>query len=340
MWWWGFLLSYLGVLMRFIFLVALIATSVHAEPQPYLQKPTVSFRALKGSDPKPANPKVRYIAGYELVAKGTSELVGLSDLHIFAEGDTLKVEAVSDYGAVAQFELKADGRGGYLDSSLEIDPLLDATGKRFAYKEQADSEGLTVDPLTLDRYVSFEGNQRVMKFPAVGSAVPWKHAGETLPLGGLPNFPSNLGMEAVTYVQEPKGDALLVGVESGGFWRCGLTLNVCTEVHGPATPGFLYMMTSLAVVDDEDPRHDHDILGLYRYYDPITGPRNLLRLLHLEGDTLTVTSDMAKITPPLPVDNFEGVAAVRTATGYRIFLISDSLKEDGKPKLLIFDWTV
>ena len=319
--------------------LTLFANSAHVEPLPYLQKPTVSFRALKGSDPRPVNPKVRYVGGYELVAKGTSELVGLSDLHIFSDGDTLKVEAVSDFGTMAQFELKADDKGGYLDSPLDIDPLLDSDGKRFAYKTEADSEGMTVDPLSGDRYVSFEGHQRVMKFAAPGKVVPWKRAGETLPLGGLPSFPPNLGMEAVTYIQEPKGDALLIGVEGGGFWRCGLALNVCTEIHGPATPGFLYMMTSLAVVDYGDPRRDHDILGLYRYYDPITGPRNVLRLLHLEGDTLTVVSDLVKITPPLPVDNFEGVASVKTATGYRIFLVSDSVKADGMSKLLVFDWT-
>ncbi len=324
--------------MRFIFpILTLLAASAHAEPQPYLQKPTVSFRALTGADPKPVNPKVCYIGGYELVAHGTSELDGLSDLHIFPEDGTLKVEAVSDYGAMAQFELKAGGKGGYLDSPLEIDPLLDGDGKRFTYKNEADSEGMTTDPISGDRYVSFEGHQRVMKFAAKEAV--WKGAGETLPLSGLPNFPANQGMEAVAFIQEPKDDALLIGVESGGFWRCGLALNKCTEVKGPATPGFLYMMTSLAVVDYDDPRHDHDILGLYRYYDPITGPRNVLRLLHLEGTTLSVVSDMVKITPPLPVDNFEGVASLKTATGYRIFLISDSLKEDGKPKLLIFDWT-
>ncbi len=325
--------------MRAFLLIALLAAAANAEPLPYLQKPTVSFRTLTGNDPKPVNPKVRYIGGYELVAHGTSELDGLSDLHIFPEGDTLKVEAVSDFGAMAQFELKAGDRGGYLDSPLVIDPLHDANGRRFTNKEQADSEGMTVDPLSLDRYVSFEGNQRVMKFAATGKTVPWKRPGETLPLGGLPNFPANQGMEAVTYIQEPQGDALLIGIESGGFWRCSLALNTCSEVHGPGTPGFLYMMTSMAVVDYGDPRRDHDILGLYRYYDPITGPRNLLRLLHLEGETLTVVSDMAKITPPLPVDNYEGVAVIRIADGYRIFLISDSLKENGKPKLLVFDWT-
>lgn len=326
--------------MRFVLVsLALLAASAHAEPVPYLQKPTVSFEALKGSDLKPVNAKVRYIGGYELVAHGTSELVGLSDLHIVPDGNTLKVEAVSDFGAMAQFELKPDGRDGYLDSSLEIDPLLDPDGKRFTYKNEADSEGMTVDPVRGDRYVSFEGHQRVMKFAQDARLSPWRQAGESLPLSGLPNFPANQGMEAVTFIQEPQGDALLIGVESGGFWRCGLALNACTEVHGPATPGFLYMMTSLAVVDYDDARRDHDILALYRYYDPITGPRNVLRLLHLEGDTLTAVSDMVKITPPLPVDNYEGVASVKTATGYRIFLISDSLKEDGKPKLLIFDWT-
>ncbi|WP_303827871.1 esterase-like activity of phytase family protein [Asticcacaulis taihuensis] len=321
--------------MRFIFaILALLATSAHAEPQPYLQRPTVSFRALKGSDPKPVNPKVRYVGGYELVAKGTSELVGLSDLHVSPDGDRLKVEAVSDFGIMARFELTPDGKGDYLDSPLEIDPLLDPQGRRLTDKNEADAEGLTTDPVSGNRYISFEGHQRVITFPHDLLSGP----GEVVPLGGLPVFPFNQGMEGVTYIQDPRGDALLIGVEAGGFWRCGLALNTCMEIHGPATPGFLYMMTSLAVVDYGDPRRDHDILGLYRYYDPITGPRNVLRLLHLEGDTLTVVSDLVKITPPLPVDNFEGVASVKTATGYRIFLVSDSVKADGRSKLLIFDW--
>lgn len=322
--------------MRIILIsLALLAASAHAEPQPYLQKPTVSFRPLKGSDPKPVNPKVRYVGGYELEARGTSELVGLSDLHVFPDGDLLKIEAVSDFGVMARFELKADGKSGYLDSPLEIDPLHDPQGRRFNNKGEADAEGMTADPMNGELYVSFEGHQRVMKF----AQNPFSQAGEVLPLAGLPNFPANQGMEAVTYLPEPDGGALLIGVESGGFWRCGLASNVCTEVHGPATPGFLYMMTSLYALDHDDPRRNHDILGLYRYYDPFTGPRNVLRLLHLEGDTLSAVSDMVKIAPPLPVDNYEGVAAVKNATGYRIFLISDSLKEDGKPKLLVFDWT-
>ena len=318
----------------FLFSLVLLATSVHAAPQPYLQKPTVSFRALPTViDPKPLNAKVRYVGGYELNARGTTQLDGLSDLLVLPEGDTLKVEAISDFGAIARFELKSNGKGGYLDSQLEIDRLRDGSGKTFQNKMQADSEGLTYDPVSGDRYVSFEGMQRVMTF------ADWRGAGETLPLAGLAQFPGNSGMEAVTYVREADGDSLLIGVESGGFWRCGLALDRCHEITGPATPGFLYMMTSLAVVVQDETAKSHEVLALYRYFDPSSGPRKVLRLLRLEGDKLTLVEDLAKVAPPLPYDNYEGVAAVKTATGYRIFLISDGLHDKDKPKMLIYDWT-
>ena len=321
--------------MRSVFLIALLATSASAAPQPYLQKPTVSFRALSAViDPKPLNAKVRYVGGYELNAKGTTQLDGLSDLLVLPEGDALKVEAISDFGAIARFELKSDGKGGYLDSPLEIDRLRDGKGKTFQNKMQADSEGLTYDPVSGDRYVSFEGMQRVMTF------TDWRGAGEILPLAGLAQFPGNSGMEAITYVREAAGDSLLIGVESGGFWRCGLALDRCREITGPATPGFMYMMTSLAVVAQNETAKSHEVLALYRYFDPFNGPRNVLRLLRLEGDKLSLVEDLAKVAPPLPYDNYEGVAAVKTATGYRIFLISDGLHDNDKPKMLIYDWTL
>jgi len=323
--------------MRFILAsLILLASSAHTEPRPYMQKPTVNFRALPGKDTNAVNPKVHYVGGYELVAHGTAELMGLSDLHLSVSGDKIQVEAVSDFGAMAQFELTPDGKGGYLDSPLEIDRLRGEDGKDFTHKMFADAEGLTADPVSGERYVSFEGRQRVMRFTPPQM---WKGGGAVLPLTGLPLFPANSGMEAVTYVREPAGDSLLIGVESGGFWRCGLKTYACTEVSGPAVPGFLYMMTSLSVVNAGEIGNDHEILALYRYYDPLTGPRNVLRLLRLADGKLSVIGDMAHVTPPLPVDNYEGVAAVKTDAGYRIFLISDSLKDDGKPKLLVFDWT-
>jgi len=335
----------------FLLPVALLclAAPVHAEPHPYLQKATVSFRRLPEARYIPVNPDVHYVAGYELEARGTDLLTGLSDLQLFPGPDGAHAEAISDYGAIARFDLVPDEhdsfQGGFRDSPVSIDPLHDEDGKPYADKALADSEDIAFDPVTGTHYVSFEGFQRVMRY------TDWTGKGETLPLSGLPPFPSNEGMEGLAYIHEPVGDSggdsggdsLLIGVESGGFWRCGLPLSslvagACREVHAPGPPGFLYKMVSLAVLDYA--AHDHDILALYRYYDPFNGPRNILRLMKLEGDTLTTRTTLLKVAPPLPYDNFEGVAAVPVPGGYRLYLISDGLHPQDRPKLLVFDWHI
>jgi hypothetical protein len=314
----------------------LVASTAHAEPIPYNQTPTVSFRALPTvSDPKPVNPKVRYVAGYELEAHGTSFLIGLSDLQLAPEGDGFSVEAISDWGAAARFSLIPDGQGSFKDSPLVIDPLRDENGKIFYDKTQGDAEDIAVDPATGTRYASFEGFHRIVAYARPDT---WRGKGTILPLSGIPRFPDNEGMEGLTFIHEAAGDSLLVGAESGGYLRCYLTDFACRTVKGPPAPGFLYKTVSLAVLDPADPAHDHDILALSRYYDPLTGPRNILRLLKLEGDQLTEVETLLKIAPPLPADNYEGVSAVRTATGYRLYFISDGIGDFAKPKLLIFDW--
>jgi hypothetical protein len=303
-----------------------------AEPHPYLQKASVRFRPLPPVSPAPhPDAAIHYVAGYELVAQGTDLLTGLSDIELFADGDHYRAEAISDYGAMARFDLRPDDKGGLADSELRLDPLHDEDGKPFYDKELGDSEDIAHDPATGARYVSFEGYQRVMRY------ADWAGRGETLVLSGLPPFPSNEGMEGLAYIRDKGGDSLLIGVEAGGFWRCDLADGTCREVQAPGPPGFLYKLTSLAVLDYGG--HDHDILALYRYYDPFNGPRNILRLMKLDGDRLTTEATLLKIAPPLPYDNFEGVSAVRTKDGYRLYLISDGLHPQDRPKLLVFDWT-
>ncbi len=176
---------------------------------------------------------------------------------------------------------------------------------------------------------------------AYAPGTAWGGTPRQLPLSGLPVFPNNEGMEGLSFVHDAAGDgkvggdSLLIGVEAGGFWRCPTTTFACRPVDGPGVPGFLYMLSSLAPLPDDD----HAILGLYRYYDPFTGPRNVVRLMRLQGDTLVKVIDLARIAPPLPYDNYEGVAAVKTATGYRLYLICDGLHDSDKPKILMFDWT-
>ncbi len=319
--------------MRVILAIALalgLVTPAHAELRPYNQKPTVSFKTLPAiAGPNQMNKSVHYLGGYEMTAHGTEQFLGLSDLQLFPINDGLRVEAISDLGAAVTFDMVPDGKGGMRDTAVDIDLLRDQEGHAYFNRELSDAEDIAYDANRGTRYVSFERLQRVMAYPAPDG---WRGTGRVLPLSGLAAFPTNEGMEGLTLV---KG-SLLIGVEAGGFWTCPLTTYDCREVSGPGAPGFLYKLTSLAVLDDSVAKPE--ILTLYRYFDPFTGPRNILRLLRLDGDRLVVVEDLLKIAPPLPWDNYEGVAAVKTPTGYRLYLICDGLHDTDKPKILVYDW--
>ncbi|WP_181404589.1 esterase-like activity of phytase family protein [Asticcacaulis tiandongensis] len=288
-----------------------------AEPRAYDASATLRFEAIEVSDPE-AGERARLRSAYMLKPEGTSHFAGLSDLLVHPKADGLRIEAISDFGDHVAFDFRPEG-----PVALEIGVLKDAALKPFGNKTLSDAEDMAVDPETGDYYVSFEGNHRVMRY-ADGLAGP----GEVLPLSGLPKFPDNQGLEALTV----HGRNLIIGAETGGFWRCGLTDYVCRQLKGLTTPGMGYALVSLAPLGETD-----DLLALYRYYTPWTGARSVLRRLEVDGDSLRLKKTILTIKPPLPHDNYEGVAAVKTDTGYDLYLLSDPIG-DGPTRLLIFDW--
>ncbi|MFT4090531.1 MAG: esterase-like activity of phytase family protein [Asticcacaulis sp.] len=296
----------------------LLGGCADAQPRAYDAPATVRFEAIDIPEPK-AGARASLRAAYVLASEGTPHFVGLSDLLISGQANDLRIEAISDFGDHVAFDLKPDG-----PVALEIGTLKDAALKPFGNKTLSDAEDMAYDAATGDYYVSFEGNHRVMRY-ADGLAGP----GETLPLSGLPTFPSNQGLEALTI----HDGHLIVGAETGGFWRCGLTDYVCRQLKGPTTPGMGYAVVSLAPLGDTG-----DILALYRYYTPWTGARSVLRRLEVDGDALRLKETILSVKPPLPHDNYEGVAAVKTDTGYDLYLLSDPIGEGNPTRLLIFEW--
>jgi hypothetical protein len=62
-------------------------------------------------------------------------------------------------------------------------------------------------------------------------------------------------------------------------------------------------------------------VALERFYAPIIGARARITLLAAPGAEAEV---LAELLAPMPVDNFEGVAAVRMGAGVtRIYIVSD-----------------
>ncbi len=302
-------------------LAVFAAFSAHAQLRPYGEKRTLNIQPLPAiTDAKPLNPAVRYAGGYELSSQQRMwQFRGMSDLRVTQGNGAPRIEVISDIGVAISFDLKQG-------APIDLDQLRGDDGKTFTNRLFSDAEDGAFDPRTGTRYVSFERTHRIMAFRN-----GWMQKGETLQLSGLPVFPANEGMEGLTLV----GDTLLAGGEGGGFWLCPLTTLACRTVKGPQAPGFMYKLTSLTTLEPGG----NEVLALYRFYNPLIGLRTQLRLLRLDGDRMSVVSDLLKIAPPMPADNYEGVAAVKTATGYRIYLICDNLDPVAKPKLLVYDWT-
>lgn len=309
-----------------LWLSALLTTTAVAGPVPYQGGTRVTFTPLPAVSDAPAQ-KARYVGGYEVKGEGTSWLTGLSDLVVKPGKDGVMIDAIGDYGSRARFTLPVRGTEG----PLSVEMLRAADGKPFGNKSLSDAEDMALDPRDGTVYVSFEGDARVMRYgPDLGGP------GERLPLTGLPALPSNEGLEAVTLHLSAKGEAsLILGAEVGGFWRCPLDTYRCETLTGPTTPGFTYKLVSLAPLDPAKP---DEMLALYRFYLPVVGARNVLRVLRLEGNRLKLVDTILRIEPPLPIDNYEGVSAVKTRDRYRLYLISDPIGDHDPTHLLMFDY--
>jgi hypothetical protein len=319
--------------------VLLLITAACATPEPLPDgAPRYSFRRLPDAQPTLINPAVTLVASYEVTPTRGNVLGSVSDWQLTPQPDgSLKVEAAADWGAGLVYALKGTAETGFADTPVDIHLFAEADGSRQETKGGADAEDMAFDPVTGDTYVSFENVQRIVRYTKDKG---FDQPGEMLPLKGLPPFPGNEGMEGLAFVRDDAGKpTLLIGVESGGFWACEADGDYrCRSINGPRVPGLLYKMVSLATLDPEQKGATRDILGLYRYYDPLTGLAGQLNHLVWDGRSLTLAEPLFRMVPPVAVDNYESVSPIKTANGYRLYLTADVLKKGQRPHMLVLDW--
>jgi len=255
-------------------------------------------------------PGVTYAGG--LILRGLG-LHGLSDLKI--EGDRAWV--VSDFGQMIRFTLRMD-RDGRLTAAdtATTRPLTGLDGRALAPKANADSEGLAIlaDGRVL---VSFERDERIWSYGT----------GDDRPVAvAKPDaaFPDNEGMEGLAAA--PDGGWLVLG-EGGGAWVCHAA---CVALGAtPVMPADGFKFTGA----DVDPAGGWFVVERY-YRPPLT---MAVRVRHLSPDG-TLSAPLIQLRPPASTDNFEGVAAVATPTGTRLYLLSDDNDNPlQKTLLLAFD---
>jgi hypothetical protein len=264
----------------------------------------------------PTDPRQRLIGGFEyaggieIKATNRATILELSDLRV--SGDSLV--AISDQGLFFEARVQFDEMNrltGLTDARMI--PLIGESGKPLGPKD-TDAEGLDVLP-DGSRLVSFEGNDRILLYP---------------PDGGPPRpaprpearFPQNTGMEAIALYPAAGADAYLVGSEGGTVWLCRLSGSCSETTLGTFVPTGMNL-TALAAYGE-----DGAFAMLSRAYEPRTGVRISVRLIANSAAGARLLDEMT-MAPPLNVDNFEGIAAVRRPDGgIRLYLVADDNGSD------------
>lgn len=257
-------------------------------------------------------PGVRYAGG--LILRGAN-LHGLSDLKI--DGD--RAWAVSDFGDLVRFTIRLDRNGRLTSADNAINrPLTGPDGVVLTPKANADAEGLALLP-DGRVLISFERDHRIWSYGAGATDRPVLVSTPQHP------FEDNQGIEGLSAA--PDGQWLALG-EAGGAWLCDADdCNPLPNAPTSYTDGFL---TTGA---DVDPAGGWFIVQ--RLFVP---PLNMqARVRHMAPDG-TLSEPLIHLRPPASTDNFEGIAAVPTANGVRLYLLSDDNNNFvQKTLLLAFD---
>jgi len=240
---------------------------------------------------------------------------GLSGLELAPDG-TLFMISDRGYWLQTRLEQAADGTLTGL-SQLQIHPLLDTAG-RPVHAPLHDAESIARDS-DGSYLVGFEWNHRIWRYRpdlARGRPVALK-----LP-AALAGAPGNGSLESLAVL--PDGRLLFVcehhenpdGTLRGWIGREG----AFAAVSYVATDDFV--PTDLAVVPGTG-----QVLVLERAFSLWRMQRSRIRVLSLNdlrpGARLE-PRELVRLGPPLQLDNFEGLAVQRHASGILLYLVSDN----------------
>ncbi len=255
---------------------------------------------------------------------------GLSGMEVL-DGD--RVIFISDRADWFEGRLLLDENGTLVGlDNVRTAPLRDTNGRLFEPHEIGDSEGLT--QMRDGRLaVSFEERPRILIYD-VNRDGPFGAAVEGPRLAGAERLPSNASLEALTV----DGDGnFIVGAEGGGgatpVWRTPLNAREPVPARYSYRMRLGYSLTAL----DRGP--DGGYFAVERFYAPIIGAR--ARIVFWPEDSfdepgeIDGAQELALLAPPLQLDNFEAISAVRRADGgVRLYIVSDDNMSDRQRTLL------
>ncbi|HET7294395.1 MAG TPA: esterase-like activity of phytase family protein [Vicinamibacteria bacterium] len=294
------------------------AYSVPAPPPLALRVTSVPLNAADPTEIRVGG--LRYRGGLALRSDAPG-FGGLSDVRVLDPRG--RFVAISDCGATLTGTLRYDAHGDLAGvGDAELVPLVGPGGKPLrAGEEDAESLAIGADGTYV---VGFEGRHRLWRYPA-GEA-PLRTAPSLLEgpqTGGW--LKANQGFEGALFLD---GDRLLLVSEASvsgssntrawigtsGAWE-GFPFPLYVAEDAPREP---FRPTALAALPGGD------VLVLERRYPMIAARLRRVPREAMERRTGLEGTEVARLEPPLAVDNFEGVDVTRDADGRtRVYLLSD-----------------
>lgn len=274
--------------------------------------------------------RLRWRGGLELRSESDA-FGGFSGLQVLDEGRRLL--AVTDQGHWLEAKLFYDEDGWLTGlASANVGPLHDETGSPLADKSHQDAEGLA--RLSDGSFVvAFERRHRMLRYKSPdglrGPAYPFAQPRT------IADLPANKGLEALTAwpdgrifaaaeARRDDGNHAAYLFENGR-WE-SLTL-VGVERHRP---------TGAAALPNGD------LILVERRFSTLGGLSIRLRLIpqrDLRAGATLVGEEVARLAPPLTVDNMEAVAAWRDRRGRTLvaLLSDDNFSPLQRTLLLLFE---
>ncbi|HVV32532.1 MAG TPA: esterase-like activity of phytase family protein [Vitreimonas sp.] len=309
--------------MRFLFFIAALAACAPsaAIPPSADQWREISVESVPVQFGDPHVDHLLFRGGVELRSADPS-LGGLSGLEVLEDG---RFVAEADTGEWFDGQLVLDARGNLTGvTNVRTAIMRDDRGQPCEHKDDCDAEDLA--QLPDGRFaVSFEQTQTIRIYDLnrdgpFGVSVPGPR------LDGVRHLPPNTGLEALSVTAD---GVLVVGAEGEGhrttpIWLAPLdaTGQVHSSARFPLSDDF--SLTSL------DRLPNGDFIALERFYAPVIGPRARIARFTaaaMQAGTHTIegVEQLAALGPPHPVDNFEGISAVRMPNGVtRLYIVSDN----------------
>jgi len=272
---------------------------------------------------------LQYRGGFSLTSD-VGNFGGLSGLSLSADGT--EMTAVSDQGDLLRARLLLDKSGKLIGlDKTRFHRLRGIKGSYISRRaDKLDQDAEAVERLADGSYlVSFEVRHRVLRYTDL-TAKPSLFAVPP----GIGKAPRNGGLEAMTAL--PDGRILVLsekfrtskdGGKDGGKKGRGDYIGWLLSPDGESLgrvywPGIgIFKPTDLAALPNGD------VLLLQRRYTVIGGPG--ARLSHIPADKITpgarlMDVELARLVPPLSVDNFEGLAVHPDPKGgWWIYMLSD-----------------